>query len=125
MFVFLFFCSNYSKIGVFAQKKENNFLTIKKKCIFAPKLIIMNEKVRKERGLKVDNGFKLSLICLAGNEATAEQKLGIARQVKASLERAQKIINKQRNPRLFMNLDPKDQAFVNTFLPDDEQIKLV
>ena len=85
----------------------------------------MNEKIKKERGLKIDNGFKLSLICLQGNEATDEQKLGIARQVKESLERAQKIINKGRNVRLYMNLDPKDQAFVNTFLPDDEQIKLV
>ena len=110
---------------LFPKGQKNNFPIIKKKPIFAPKLVTMNEKVKKERGLKVDNGFKLSLICLASEDTTPEQKLGIARQVKASLERAQKIINKQRNSRLFMNLDPKDQAFVNTFLPEDEQIRLV
>jgi hypothetical protein len=85
----------------------------------------MNEQVRKERGLKVDNGFKITLLCLGSDDTSPEQKLGIARGIKTSLERAKKIIAKGRNPRLFLNISKEEQAFVNQFLPDDEQIIMV
>ena len=85
----------------------------------------MNDKIKKEPALKVDNGFKISMLCLESDQTTEEQKLSIARSVKSSLERAKRIIAKSSNSRLFMNISKEEQNFVNQFLPADEQLNVV
>lgn len=79
----------------------------------------------KEKALKVDNGFKINMICLADEATSDKQKLSIARMMKTSLERTQRIIERNANPHLKLTLSVEEQDFINQFLPADEQLKLL
>lgn len=81
--------------------------------------------MREERALKVDSGFKINMICLQDEDTSAEQKHSIALMMKESLERAQRIINRNDNPHLKLILTKEEQDFINGFLEEEEKIQLV
>lgn len=78
-----------------------------------------------EKALKVDNGFKINILCLQSDEISLEQKQSIAQMMKASLERAQRILERKQNPHLHITLSKEEQDFINQFLPPDEQLNVV
>lgn len=81
--------------------------------------------MREEPALKVDNGFKINMICLQDEETSPEQKHSIALMMKESLERAQRIIQRNDNPHLQLTLTKEEQDFINGFLKEGEKIDLV
>ncbi len=81
--------------------------------------------MEKEKALKIDNGFKINILCLESDEINLEQKQSIALMMKASLERAEKILARKQNPHLQITISKEEQDFINTFLPADQQLKVV
>lgn len=85
----------------------------------------MEDKIRQERALKIDNGFKINLLSLESDEITPEQKESIAMMMKASLERAKRIIERNQNPHLGITISKEEQDYINQFLPPDQQLNVV
>lgn len=81
--------------------------------------------MRKELALKIDNGFKINMICLQDEDTSPEQKHSIALMMKESLERAKRIIERNDNPHLQLILTKEEQDFINSFLNEEEKMQLV
>ena len=84
----------------------------------------MDKKQRIEPALKVDSGFKINLLCLEDNTITEEQRLSIARMVKESIERGQRILARNQNKHLALTITKAEQDFINRFLPEEEHLKI-
>jgi hypothetical protein len=85
----------------------------------------MEKEKRIEPALKIDSGFKINVLCLEDDDISMEQKMSIALHIKESLERSKRILERNQNPHLGLSITPEEQAFINKFLPADEQLKVV
>jgi hypothetical protein len=85
----------------------------------------MEKEKRIEPALKIDSGFKINVLCLQDDDISAEQKTSIALHIKESLERSKRILERNKNPHLGLSITHEEQAFINKFLPADEQLNII